>query len=194
MLGCREKLIPPPSHQGRVLARHHPPPPGAHSGWARTTRGGDPFGVGREGAQETPAVLLLTSFLSNPGSPPPIPNLHPAPSSHSDHISATVMPRLRDARRLSPSGIPQPPGALQARELGTIRVWLQGSRGCLPPQSLPNSLRLRVGLEGMGSSKLEATGLGAFPVPTPLTCQGPARLQRLLGNRSTRTGWERPVC
>lgn len=50
---------------------------------------------------------------------------------HSDHISAIVRPVLgtREAQPLGNTPIPWGPASL---ELGTIRVWLQGSQGCLP--------------------------------------------------------------
>lgn len=45
VLGCREKLIPPPSHQGRASARQDPPPPGVLKGGAKTTILGNLLGV-----------------------------------------------------------------------------------------------------------------------------------------------------
>lgn len=78
------------------------------------------------------------------------------------------MPHLRDTRRLSPLGIPQPPSALQAWSSAQSGCGCKAPRDASPPQSLPNSLSLRVGLEGMGSRKL---GASQYQPPSPARAQ-----------------------
>lgn len=63
----------------------------------------------------------------------------------------------------------------------------------MPCPEPAQQLELRVGFRGWAPISV-GLGLGLPSHPPPLTCQGPARLQRLLGNRSTRTSWERPDC
>ena len=65
VLGCREKLIPPTSHQGRAPARQDPPLPGAHQGGARTTGKGTPLEWGWKVQLVRPQPSLLTSLLSD---------------------------------------------------------------------------------------------------------------------------------
>lgn len=113
-----------------------------------------------------PQPFLLTSLLSNPGSPPPIPNLH-ATLPHSGHLSATIKPCLRDTGRLSPLGnSPATWGLASLEPSAQSGCGFKALRAASPPQNLPNSLSLRLGLEVLDPSKLGA-GLGASQYQPP---------------------------
>ena len=92
VLGCREKLIPPTSHQGRAPARQDPPLPGAHQGGARTTGKGTPLEWGWKVQLVRPQPSLLTSLLSDPRSPSPNPESPSYPPQRSPQCNSQAQP------------------------------------------------------------------------------------------------------
>lgn len=145
------------------LTREGPGPPGEGTSWGEKGGcSGDP--------SPFPHIFSFQSWLPSPN---PKSLSHPI-APHPTVITSVPQsgPVLGTPGGSAPWEYPSPPGALQAWSSAQSGCGFKAPRDASPPQSLPNSLSLTAGLEGMGSSKLEA-GLGASQYQPP----SPARAQ-----------------